>query len=501
MKKETIWKGENKDEYSTAKETPDTDVAIIGAGITGLTTGYLLAKAGVKSVIFEAQFIGNGTSGSSTGNLYVPVDEMYHSIAKKFDTATAKGIAKSRDSACRKIKSIIRDHNFNCAFNESSFYLVAETEEHLEKVEREYETCKKIDIQANYLDHLEEYPGDVKGVLHVPDQAQFNPKEYLKQLGRLYTEAGGKIYSGTPVRKVEGGKEGSPFLLHGDEFKASAMKVVHATHSPKGISILHTLLGPYREYVLAAKLKAPFQKGIYWTQQNNHHYSVRIFQEGENYHLLCLGEPHKVGQAENNKAHLERIESYLRKHFDVGEIDYCWGAQHYKSADKVPYIGRLPSDNRVFVATGFSTDGLVYGTFAGMLITDLITHTVNEFTDIYDPSRTNPLKSAKRFIKENTNLASQFVKDYPFKGDVKELEDIPPGEGKLVKQDGNDYAAYRNESGEITITSAICPHLGCVVHWNGAEKSWDCPCHGSRFDPDGEVLEGPSYEGLKKIQP
>ncbi|HKK39378.1 MAG TPA: FAD-dependent oxidoreductase, partial [Cryomorphaceae bacterium] len=244
----------------------------------------------------------------------------------------------------------------------------------------------------------------------------------------------------------------------------------------------------------------PFQKGIFWTQQGSHHYSVRIYQEGEDYHLLCLGEPHKVGQAEDNKAHLEKIESYLRKHFDVGEIDYTWGAQHYKSADKIPYIGKMPSDDRVFVATGFSTDGLIYGTLAGMLISDLIMGIENDLEKIYDPGRTNPLSTAKRFIKENINVAGQLLKDSPFKGDVKELTDVKPGEGKLIKLDSKNYTAYRDESGKLTVTSAICPHLGCVVHWNGAEKSWDCPCHGSRFSPEGEVLEGPSFEGLKKME-
>jgi glycine/D-amino acid oxidase-like deaminating enzyme/nitrite reductase/ring-hydroxylating ferredoxin subunit len=499
MRKEAVWKGENKDDYPKAGGKESCEVAIIGGGITGLTTGYLLAQAGVKSIIYEAQFIGNGTSGSSTGNLYATVDEMYHKIAEKFNEDTAGTIAESRMAALAKINSIISSAHIECEYVETSFYLLAETSDQVDKVKKEYEACATAGIEANYKENLPEYPGQVEGVLEVPAQAQFNPKKYLKALAKLYVEAGGQIMSNSAVRNIDGGEKNKPFILSGEGFECHAKKVVHATHSPKGISILHTLLGPYREYVLAAKLKTPFKEGIYWTRQGNHHYSVRIYKKDGAYYLFCLGEPHKVGQADDNKEYLDRIESYLRTHFDVGTIEYTWGAQHYKSADKVPYIGRMPGEDRIFVGTGYSTDGLVYGTVAAMLFADLIGGKSNDSEKIYDPGRTNPVNSAKRFIKENINVAGQLIKDYPFKGEVGELNEIEPGQGKLIKIEGNNYAAYRNYDGKTVVTSAICPHLGCVVHWNNSEKSWDCPCHGSRFAPDGEVLEGPSYEGLKKM--
>lgn len=245
-----------------------------------------------------------------------------------------------------------------------------------------------------------------------------------------------------------------------------------------------TLLGPYREYVVAAKLKSALPRGMYWAKRGD---------------LLCLGEPHKVGQDTDNQVRFRKIDAYMRERFEVGEAIWTWGAQHYKSADRIPYIGSYPSGN-FHVATGYSTDGLVYCTVAGILLTDLIRGVENQWASVYDPNRINPLKSAGRFLKENINVLGEFVK-----GRVSVREEafrgVGAGEGKVLQIEGKKFAVYRDPDDALHEVSAVCPHMGCIVRWNQGERSWDCPCHGSRFSTSGEYIEGPALDDLFRITP
>jgi Rieske Fe-S protein len=261
-------------------------------------------------------------------------------------------------------------------------------------------------------------------------------------------------------------------------------------------------MGAYREYAIAVKLSSgEYPKGIFWVMGQPHQHSIRSYTDsrGEDY-LLVLGEPHKVGHKKDNETCFKSLESYAGMRFDVKSVDYQWSAQNYRSADGLPYIGATDDNANVYIATGFATDGLTYGTLAAMIISDLILGNENPWQKLYDPRRHHPFKSAGRFIKENVHVLMDYMHDLPYLAEAESVSGIAPGEGKTVAIKGEKFAVYRDETGELHQVSAVCTHMKCIVNWNKEAKSWDCPCHGSRFTVDGQVLEGPAIANLPKTE-
>jgi glycine/D-amino acid oxidase-like deaminating enzyme/nitrite reductase/ring-hydroxylating ferredoxin subunit len=497
MKKTSVWKDDAEaSHYSPLQKDLNVDVAIIGGGITGITAGYLLAHAGKSVAVLEALQIGGGTTGFSTGNLYAVVDERLHILQSKFDTDTIHDVAASRTAAIQQVENIIRGFSIDCDFHRTPFRLISEIEDDTSTLQREYQACLEAGLEA-YIDTMAPVPFYISAALRIEDQAQFNPMQYVKALAAHIQGTGCAIFEHSKVVSI---KEGSPNILYTENGSVTAENIIHATHSPKGIMAVHSLLGPYREYVLAARLNSgDYPEGICWVLNKPHHYSIRTYtsKSGENY-LLVLGEPHKVGQKEANEACFESLDAYLRTRFDVKSVEYRWSAQHYKAADSLPYIGALHPKSSVYIATGFAADGLTYGTLAAMIISDLILGIKNPWSEVYAPHRHNPLKTAGRFIKENVNVFAQYLKDIPYHADVETVSSIVPGEGKTVEIKGEKFAAYRDENAELHLVSAVCTHMKCIVNWNEEAKSWDCPCHGSRFTVDGQVIEGPAIADLPK---
>lgn len=226
---------------------------------------------------------------------------------------------------------------------------------------------------------------------------------------------------------------------------------------------------------------------------------MRVYDSPKGKVLMVLGEMHKTGQKDYNEECFDNLEKFLRDRFDVASVEYKWSAQQFKAADGIPYIGLSSGNNKTYIATGFSADGLTYGTLAAMIIADEILGNDNPWAKTYDASRLTPIASASNFIKENLNVAAELIKDTLKKAEVKNFTDIQPGEGKIVEIEGQKCAASRTQEGELFAVSAICTHMGCTVHWNQAEASWDCPCHGSRFTQKGEVIEGAAIAPLKNI--
>lgn len=478
----------------------EVDVAIIGAGITGLTTAYLLNKNNLKVAIIEQKRVGMGTTGSSTGNLYAPIDERLFTIETKHDEETMKEVVASRVAATDLVEKIVRDHDIDCDFMRVPWHLFENGSHHGEdkKVLKEYEAAKKTGLAVTNI-IPENFPLQVNTITTIANQAQFNPLKYVQGLASYLETINCNIYENTTVTDV---KEGTPCKITTNRGNIKAKKVVMATHTPKGIYGVHTAMQVFREYAVAVKLQVPLPApGVYWHAMGEQQYSIRPYKNEEGAFLLALGEPHKVGEKENNETCFQKIEDYLRKNFSIEKIAHKWAAQQYKPADNLPYIGNSPLEKNIYIATGFAADGLVYGTLSGMIISDLIAGKEHKWSKIYDPKRFTPVASATSFVKENLTVAKHLLQDYLFYGKVKALKEIKAGEGKTIKLDNERLAAYRDESGVVHTVSAICPHMGCVVHWNNAEKSWDCPCHGSRFSFDGEVLEGPAFSGLAKPKP
>ena len=476
----------------------EVDVAIVGGGITGISTAYLLAKAGKRVAVLEALKVGSGTTGSSTGNLYAPVDERLHTVLSKHGEETMRAVASSRSAAIDFVEQRVQEHNIDCDFRRVPWYLFTtpETNSISKQVKQEVEAAQKAGLPVS--DQApEDFPFQVDAIANIANQAQYNPLKFVQGLAAAIAGNNCQIYEGTKVTNVE---DGEPCIVHTQLGRVTARQVVMATHSPKGVYAAHTAMEPYREYALAVRLKGDRVPagGVYWHLQPGQHHSVRSYSNEQGNFLLVLGEKHKVGDQEHNEENLLKLEEYLTKHFEVDHIVYKWGAQNYKPADALPFIGTSPMQNNIYIATGFSADGLVWGTLSGMIISDAILGNDNPWARHFDPKRFTPVASAPKFIKENVEVAVHLIKDYLFYGNAEQLKEIRAGEGKTLEIDNEKVAAYRDETGNLHVVSSICTHMGCIVHFNNAEKSWDCPCHGSRFSVEGEVLEGPAYANLAK---
>ena len=495
---QAVWnKGGKKSAYPPLTENLTADVAIVGAGITGLSTAYRLAKAGKTVAILEQDQVGMGTTGFSTGNLYAPVSERLAEISRKHDEQTMREVVNSRVSAITFIEDRVSEFQLDCDFQRVPWHLftTVDSGESNEIIQKEYQALRTTGLTINE-EVPEGFPVEVGNLLTLPDQAQINPFRYVEQLAGAIADGNCKIYENTKVIDV---KHGKPCTVETTGGRLTAENVVMATHTPKGIYAVHAAMRTFREFAYGVRVSSELPKpGVYWHLLSGNQYSIRPYWDGGEGYLLVLGGEYNVGDDAASVDSFKKLESYLHAHFDVKEVGFLWAAQNYKPADNLPYIGSGTLHPHIYIATGFSADGLVFGTLAGMIIGDSILDKKNPWTKLYAPGRFTPVASAGNVLKENVAVVGHLLKDYLFYGEVDELKEIKPGEGKTVKIDGEHLAAFRDETGEIHLVSGVCTHMGCIVNWNSVEKSWDCPCHGSRFSVEGEVLEGPAYKALAK---
>lgn len=477
--------------FNALSEDMETDVVIIGGGITGISTAYNLVKSGRKVIVVEAREVGMGTTGSSTGNLYVPTGKL-NTILSKHGQQTLEDVVWARSLALTFIKDRISEFNIDCSLSNAQWCYFTDREEDAREIQKEYKAMKSGGLPAFNTVPLN-FPFPAKSIAVLDDQAQINPLQYVKKLAAEIAGDQCRIFENTRVLDI---KDGDPCVVETTRGTIRAAKVVQATHTPKGIYAVHAMMEVYREFALAVKLnqEAP-NSGIYWIREGDNKYSIRTYTTHEGPFAIIINEMQKAGHKERTEENFNNLERYIRSVFEVGEVKYLWAAQMYSPADYLPYIGTSPMQNNVYIATGFSADGLIWGTVASMIISDLILWRGNKLAKTFDPKRFTPIASAENTLKENIDVVTHLVKDY-IKGTEKEFTGIQTGEGKLIDFNGKKSAAYRDENDQLHIVSAICPHLGCIVHWNSAEKSWDCPCHGSRFTYKGEVLEGPAIGGL-----
>lgn len=477
--------------YKSLSSDIEADVAIIGAGITGLSTAYNLKKGGKKVVVLESGEVGMGTTGSSTGNLYVPTAK-FKTILSKHSKEVLDTVISSRNAAMAFIENRVNEFGIECGFTNVPWYYFTNNEDNVSEIDKEYEAMVAGGLNPEKtLPPL--FPFSAKSIVHVDGQAQFNPLQYVKKLAAELSDENCLIFEKTKVTDI---KDGTPCRIETTGGTVTAKKVVQATHTPKGIYAVHAVMEVYREYALAARLNQPMaQDAIYWLLDGEKKYSIRTYSVGESSWLVALDESQKIGHKENTLENFVKLDEFIRSVFDVAEVEFFWAAQNYSPADYLPYIGTSPMQNNVYIATGFSADGLVWGTAASIVISDLILGNENRWAKIFAPTRFTPAASAEKAIKENIHVAKHLLKDHVKKAE-KDITGLSNGESKIVDHDGKKAAVYRDENGQLHVVSAICTHMGCVVHWNNAEKSWDCPCHGTRFTVDGEVLEGPAFKNL-----
>lgn len=495
----SIWNSHSdRTDFPSLTENLKTEVAIIGGGITGLSTAYELSKAGIKCVVLEKSKVGAGTTSHSTGNLYSTVDKQLDSLLSKYHSDLIAEVAEARSSAIDKIEEYIQHFNIDCDFKRVPWYLFSTTPKKEVTVSKELEQSRRVMIPAKQTD-VGAIPFPATIGIEVENQAQLNPMLYVQGLANKIENENCWIFENTHVHEIK--EHGSRLEVITENAAVEAEHVVHATHTPKGIKLVHTLLGPYREYGIACEIEEDSHpEGIFWGFfEDQEKYSTRTYsRDGKNY-LLVVGKPHKTGHADSNVKHIQELENFARKYFEVKEVTHRWGGQHYRPADLLPYIGRERKNSNIYLATGYSTDGLVYGTLAGHIIAASIKGDKHPWENLFDSTRNQPLKAANKFLKENLDVAKEFLKYIPGTFSDSDFAAIAPGEGKVLERDEGKVAVYKDESGKITACSAVCPHMACIVNWNNAEQTWDCPCHASRFSPDGKLLEGPSFHDLKQV--
>ena len=505
MNTKSVWeKVSSPSSYPALHENVQADVVVIGAGITGLTTALALATAGLKTIVIEARRVGCGTTGYSTGNLYIATQPYYQNIHSKFGKEAVRVVAHSRKEALDYIERTVEAYKIDCHFSRRPGYMFTDGRRE-SLIEKEVETLKEVGIEIAYVKELP-FPAKVKKIALFPNQARFNPKIYCDGLTKAFTQAGGKLFEKSPI--IEAQEKHGQCVAHTGKHTITARAMVMATHTPKGIHPMQMLAAPYRSYVVAATLKdGRYPNGHFWNADPDGHISSTHAVHGQEIDMLMVaGGHHKTGQARHSDAedNYREIEAYIRSHFEVETIQHKWSAQHYQAADDIPYIGLAYCHSKNFyVAGGYFADGLTYGTVAGRLLADLIQGKKNPWMETYNATRFTPLASAGKAIKENLNVLGEYLKDMPGAHDAAHFSGINAGAGGIVEIKGEKCAAYRDEKGQLHVVSAVCTHMKCIVHFNNAEKSWDCPCHGSRFALDGEVLEGPAWQPLpqKEVAP
>jgi glycine/D-amino acid oxidase-like deaminating enzyme/nitrite reductase/ring-hydroxylating ferredoxin subunit len=483
-----------KPSYPALKENINVDVAIIGGGIAGITSAFLLKKKGLKVAILEANKITQGTSGHTTAKITSQHNLIYSKINKSMGHENAQQYAEANESAIHFIADLIKEKSIDCDFEWRPAYVYTKTEDYIEKIEEEIEIASSLGIKALYRDSLP-LPFKVKAAVRFDNQAQFHPLKYLLALAKEIPGEGSFIFENTKVIDVED-KETCMVITEGGN-KVAAPKVIVASHFPcfDGLGLYFARMYLEKSYVIAAKIGEKFPEGMFISAEDpGRSLRSQKFQDGEM--VLVGGEHHKTGSEKNTNVHYENLCTFAKSSYDVKSLLFRWSTQDCMTADGIPYTGYLTSrTSNVLVATGFGKWGMTNSTASAIILTDLITTGKSNWSTVYNPSRGNFPAAAPNLISQNFDVAVKLVggKIAPAPSSI----EIKNGEAEIVNIDGERYGAYRDSQGKLHIVDITCTHLGCELVWNEAETTWDCPCHGSRFNIDGDNVEGPAFLSLK----
>lgn len=495
--RKSIWQEEIRKFSSDADLQQLYDVAVVGGGITGISTALKLQQAGKRCILLEAANIGFGTTGGTTAHLNDFFDTTFNQAISDFGQENAQLLADTGQEAIRIIENNIQQYQIDCDFQRKIAYLFALDEKQEKELTDIVEGAEKVGHTMNYVDEIP-FPIPFKKAVTIPDQAQFHPIKYIKGLCEAFISLGGIIQEDCRCESHD--EQENYVALETSKGEIKAKNVVYATHIPPGLSVLHITNAPYRSYAIAFSLKnGKYPEDLGYDLIDPYHYYRTQEIEGQTL-LIAGGEDHKTGHEEDTGECFSRLENYVRKYFDVETAYYSWSSQYYEPVDGFPYIGKLPgSSGKIFTATGFRGNGMIFGTISSQILSDLIVTGSSKYENAFSPSRIKPIADFADFVKENAVVAYDFIKDKLFAEKINSLAEVKEGEAKVVKYEGESYALYKETNGKVHLVKSTCPHAKCEVRWNSAELSWDCPCHGSRFNVNGKLLTGPTVKDLPRV--
>lgn len=495
---ESYWREFELPLFNKLTEDQTFDVAIVGGGITGITTGYLLAKEGLGVAIIEAGRILTGTTGHTTAKITAQHNIIYDELIDHFGEEKARMYYDANTDALNFIRQMVQTHNIDCDYRDEDAIIYATTDQGQGKIEKEALAYEKLGINHSTVNQIP-FDLDITSALVMPQQGQFHPLKYLHKLVKLFIEAGGTIFENSTAIDIDDGEHPQIMLRNGK--KVNCQYIVAASHFPfcdkKGLFFARMYVE--RAYILGLKTKKPFPGGMYISADSPTR-SLRATPLNGEQLVLISGEGHKTGQGIDTLQHYVNLEKFADDVLGIEEYKYRWSAQDMYTLDKVPYVGAITENQpRVLIATGYRKWGMTNGTAAARLLKDLIVKKDNPYEKLFTPQRFHADPEVKKFISVNADVAKHFIQG-KLEFIPKTPDELAIDEGSPVMVDGRRCGAYKDQDGQLHILDTTCTHLGCEVEWNHGERTWDCPCHGSRFSIDGEVLDGPAVNPLEKIE-
>jgi glycine/D-amino acid oxidase-like deaminating enzyme/nitrite reductase/ring-hydroxylating ferredoxin subunit len=484
-----------KTSYPALSEDIEVDVAVVGGGMAGLAAAFLLTKEGKKTAVLESGRIVKGVTGHTTGKLTSNHGLIYRELIDRFGEETATLYGEANQSAIQKVLEIIEELGIDCDLQQMPAYTYATDDKGKKRILDEVEAAVRCGLPASYTEDVP-LPYQACGAMRFEDQVIFHPRNYLLGVARAVTDRGGRIFEKTKVEKIEEGDSGCTVTTTGGKVKAA--DVIIATNYPVyDPMFFFARLEPIQSYALGVTLDGPTPSGMFLSTEDNFH-SIRPHRLGMEGEIVIIGgEQHMVGQGGDTREKYRSLEQWARGNLPVKSVEYYWTTHDTEPFDHVPMIGKLtPRTDHMYVATGFRGWGMTHTHVAAMLLADQILGRDNPWTKVYNPNRFESWVSGE-LLKTDLHIVGTLIKG-KFKSYPGSIEGMQNGEAKVVEIENEKTAVYKDNQGEDLAVSAVCTHMGCIVEWNPAEKSWDCPCHGSRFDFRGKVIHSPAIDELKE---
>jgi glycine/D-amino acid oxidase-like deaminating enzyme/nitrite reductase/ring-hydroxylating ferredoxin subunit len=483
--------------YPALEDDLDADVAVVGGGIMGITAAVLLKRAGKRVALLESKRVVHGATGYTTAKVTAGHGALYAYLESSFGAEAAKTYAEAQQAAIDRVAQFVAEDGIDCDFERRANYVYAETAEEADQLRAEAEAEQRAGLAASYVDETP-LPYSVAGAVRVDDQAQFHPRKYLLALAGTLPGDGSYVFEDTRVEDV---REGDPCLVKTAAGRTlRAADVVIATQLPiLDRGLFFAKAHPHRSYAVAAPLDDAEAPDGMFLNSGTPTRSVRTMRDGDRLYLSVGGNGHKAGREPDTPERYDQLEQFLRTHWPAaGQVEYRWSTMDFMPLDRVPYIGRLRRRSKhVFTGTGFNKWGMTNGTVAALMLTQRILGSASPWAHVFESKRWHPRASLGKFVAENSSTGVRFVADRlrPARGPAP--GDLRPDEGAITRVRGRKTAVYRDERGQLHASSPVCQHLYCLVTWNPAERSWDCPCHGSRYAGDGTVIQGPATRNLR----